>query len=102
MKPIFMCLIIGCSLLAIAGTPQRRTPSGAVDLTYPNTTPAPSKRQRPDTAKLKRDSEELAKLAQSVPAEIDQVAKGMLPTELTRRLKRIEILSKDVRRALSK
>lgn len=54
-----------------------------------------------DAAQLKRDAAELAKLAQSIPPEIEQVGKGRLPKDLNGQLKRIEKLSKQLRRELS-
>jgi hypothetical protein len=51
-----------------------------------------------NTAQAKQDADELAKLAQSIPAEVDKVSKGQLPGDLGARLKRIEKLSKQVRR----
>jgi|HubBroStandDraft_5_1064220.scaffolds.fasta_scaffold586501_1 hypothetical protein len=49
-------------------------------------------------AQVKQDADELAKLSQSIPADMDKVAKGVLPQDLASRLKRIEKLSKELRR----
>jgi hypothetical protein len=43
----------------------------------------------------------LAALAQSVPPDIDQTAKGILPKDLGQKLKRIEKLAKQLRGQLS-
>jgi hypothetical protein len=60
--------------------------------------PAPVK-QLPsaDVARLKQDADELASLAQSIPPDVDQTAKGILPKDLDKKLKRIEKLSKELR-----
>jgi len=54
-----------------------------------------------DPAKLRHDADELAALAQSVPLEVDQTAKGVLPKDLSEKLKRIEKLAKQLRSQLS-
>ncbi len=54
-----------------------------------------------DGLKLKRDADELAKLAQSIPGDIDQTTKGMLPQDLDQRLKRIAKLAKELHSGIS-
>lgn len=54
-----------------------------------------------DQAKLRHDADELAALAQSVPPEVDQTAKGVLPKDLAEKLKRIEKLAKQLRSQIS-
>jgi hypothetical protein len=54
-----------------------------------------------DPAKLRRDAGELATLAQSVPTEVDQTTKGILPKDLNVKLKRIENLAKQLRSRIS-
>ena len=50
-----------------------------------------------DPARLKHDSDELLFLAQSIPWDVNQVSKGMLPKDLKEKLRRIEKLSKQLR-----
>ena len=50
-----------------------------------------------DPARLKHDSDELLFLAQSIPWDVNQVSKGMLPRDLKEKLRRIEKLSKQLR-----
>lgn len=54
-----------------------------------------------DPNKLRHDADELAALAQSVPPEVDQTTKGVLPKDLSEKLKRIEKLAKQLRSQLS-
>ncbi len=54
-----------------------------------------------DLAKLKQDADELATLAQSIPPDVDQTTKGLLPKDLGQKLKRIEKLSKQLRSRIS-
>jgi hypothetical protein len=51
-------------------------------------------------AQVKRDADELAKLAGQIPSSVEQANKGVLSKDLSDRLKRIERLSKQLRRAL--
>lgn len=53
-----------------------------------------------DMTKLKQDADQLASLAQSIPADIEGVQKGTLPKDLVEKLTRIEKLSKHLRSAL--
>jgi hypothetical protein len=60
------------------------------------------RRQSLNPAKVKQQADELAKLAQSIPPDIDKVAGGQLPKDLIARLKQIEKLSKDLRNQISR
>jgi len=53
-----------------------------------------------DLSELKREAEELAKLSQSLPPDIEALSKGLLPKDLNDKLKRIEKLSKKLRSQL--
>ena len=55
-----------------------------------------------DPAKLRSEADELLKRAQSIPAGIEQVAKGELPSDLNQQLKEIEKLAKELRRQISR
>jgi hypothetical protein len=63
----------------------------------------PPGRQWPsaDSARLKQTAEELANLAQSVPPDVDQTTKGILPKDLEQKLKRIEKLAKQLRSGIT-
>ena len=54
-----------------------------------------------DPAKLQTEAAELSRLAASLPAQIDQVKKGLLPKDLGENLKRIEKLAKHLRSEIS-
>ena len=62
-----------------------------------NIPPPLSRRPAMDLAKIKLEAQELAALAQSVPPEVDQTAKGTLPKDLGEKLKKIEKLAKQLR-----
>ena len=52
-------------------------------------------------AEVKQQADELAKLAQSIPPDVDKLTKGQLPQNLAARLKQIEKLSKQLRREVA-
>lgn len=54
-----------------------------------------------DTTQLQRDASQLAQLAQSVPADVNQAAKGVFPKDMIEKLKKIEKLSKHLRTELT-
>jgi hypothetical protein len=60
----------------------------------PSPAAAPNK---PDLAKLKQEADELAQLSAEIPSQLDLVAHGQLPKELSAKLKRIERLAKHLR-----
>src|ERR1700722_5799896 len=53
--------------------------------------------QRVDLTKVRENAKELADLAQSIPTDVEQTAKGLLPKDLNIKLKRIEKLAKQLR-----
>jgi hypothetical protein len=53
-----------------------------------------------DLAALRRDADESARLGQSIPPEIEQVARGEFPKNLNMQAKQIEKLSKRLRRGI--
>jgi hypothetical protein len=50
---------------------------------------------------LEQDADELARLAGSIPADIEKVHRGLLPADLKEKLKQIEKLSKRLRNGLA-
>jgi len=75
---------------------ERAEEQGEKDIPPPMT-----QRRTPDLAKLKQNADELAALAQSVPHEFEQTTKGVLPKDLSDKLKRIEKLAKQLRSQIS-
>jgi hypothetical protein len=58
--------------------------------------------REPEFLEMQRNAKELSELARSVPSDIDQTMKGMLPKDLVNRLKRIEKLAKQLRNQVSR
>jgi hypothetical protein len=61
-----------------------------------------AKRPPADPARLQRDAKELARLAQLIPSQVEQVENGLVPKDLDGQLKQIEKLSKQLRREISR
>jgi len=75
--------------------PQHRLPMDQPEPVQPKTGA-----RRTDVAQIKRDAAELANLAGEIPPAVEQANKGILAKGLNDRLKRIEKLSKQLRREL--
>lgn len=98
-------LCCSSALLAQAGRPippGLRQADQAVAQGDKNVPPPVEQHSTVDVAKLKRDADELAALAQSVSPAVDQVAKGILQKDLNEKLKRIEKLAKELRTQISR
>jgi flagellar motor component MotA len=52
-------------------------------------------------AKVEHEADELSKLAQSIPPDVQSIAKGMFPKDVVQKLKQIEKLSKHLRSELA-
>jgi hypothetical protein len=108
-------LLSKCSLLVIAMLLQQGG-SPTIPGTFPPPQPArpglPSvdgppavvrqdRRAPLNATKLKEEADQLLKLAQSVPADVDKVTRGQIAQDLPARLKQIEKLSKQLRSEIS-
>src|SRR5438105_3799262 len=51
----------------------------------------------PDARELKKDADELARLSQSVPVDVEALNRGVVSKDLNEKLRRIEKLSKKLR-----
>jgi hypothetical protein len=58
-------------------------------------------RKQPDLARKRRDTLELAALAQEIPPYVDKVSNKIFPRALPEQLKRIERLAKQLRKDIS-
>lgn len=56
--------------------------------------------QKQDPAQIKQDADDLARLASTVPAEVERANKGVVSKDLKDKMKRIEKLSKKLRSEL--
>jgi hypothetical protein len=59
--------------------------------------PPTSQQARLDLAKLRQEADELARLAHTIPADVSSIQQGLLPKDMSEKLKQIEKLSKHLR-----
>jgi len=69
--------------------------------TQKNIPPPIMQRRHPDYAKAGHEADELSKIAQTIPSDVDQMAKGVFPKDVIDKLKQIEKLSKHLRSELN-
>ncbi|MGH9325336.1 MAG: hypothetical protein ACRD2B_01400 [Terriglobia bacterium] len=90
--------------LAIGGSMDKMRPGPIGNVSDPFRFPAQTQplslRPRVDPVKVERTMEQFDHLLKAVQPEIDEVSKGNLPRDLIPRLKRIEKLSKQLRREI--
>ena len=104
-SPVLACLL-SCALV-MGGQAGHPVPPGireADKLSNPADIPPQVTAKRPpaDPARLQRDAKELARLAQLIPSQVEQVENGLVPKDLDGQLKQIEKLSKQLRREISR
>ena len=83
-------------------TPHTEPPRAPLPIDEPPVVVRGERRQALNSAKVKEQADELAKLAQSIPTDINKVTGGQLPKDLIARLKQIEKLSKELRSQISR
>lgn len=77
-------------------TPPQPMDQQQQPMSKPSLTP-----KRIDFAQLQREADDLSRIAQTIPADVVSVRKGMLPKDTLGKLKQIEKLSKRLRAELS-
>lgn len=93
-------------ILCAAASPQTGHPSmspslnGAHELRVTDRDIAPLPK-RIDQVRLQQDALALANAANSIPSDIENVRKGMLPKDVVQKLKQIEKLAKQLRSELN-
>src|SRR6266404_3490493 len=96
-----LCILLIGVVLVGGSSGQHRNgyPTPPAPAVPPDTTSQSPKATaaRLDTVALERDAKEMAALASSIPADIEQLKKGLLPSSAIDKLKRIEKLSKELR-----
>ena len=101
MDRLFLLLLLIAIALMGGSTGQRRTfptpPAPAEREAPPTSPPAKLHDPRMDSVTMEREAKEMAALAASIPGDIEQMKKGLLPSDAFDKLKRIEKLSRDLR-----
>ena len=101
--PFWLCLAV---LLPLSASPRQRAKppgitAGDQAANQPVEAPSQNRSRKIDIDQVKQEGEELRKLADAVPAQIQQVSTNQLPKDLPDNLKRIERLAKHLRSELS-
>ena len=94
--------LVACSVVCVAQGRKFPSPPQPAERTIGTQKPAETPvRQQINFLELQREARELSDLAHTVPADIDNVGRGLLPKDLVEKLKRIEKLSKRLRNDIS-
>ena|ERR1700730_16249214 len=104
MKTTLLSLFLVAVFCLGSSTGQQRESPGKLEIAkHPLVLEGPSQPQpqRIDLGKLRVEADELARLSQSVPDDVGQIAQGKLPKEALDKLRKIEKLSKHLRTELS-
>jgi hypothetical protein len=85
---------------------SKRVPQGVreadkAEIAFEKNVPPPQNVPRRNPQNLQRDADDLARFAQSIPTDIEQVHRGLMPADLKEKLKKIEKLSKRLRNGLT-
>jgi len=109
---LLACFLLACSLPTLCTFAGQSKSSPGIPQTFPPPDPDRPHLQidQPPTvthgdhrvsvspAQTRQEADQLAKLAQSIPPDVEKVSKGQLPSDLGARLKQIEKLAKQLRR----
>jgi hypothetical protein len=98
-------VLLGTLLLVVvssAQAPAGRSSGAQAEAKADRDLPPPIPAKHPiDLLKLQQEADELSKLAQSIPPDVADIRKGMLPKDVSYKLKQIEKLSKQLRGQLN-
>ena len=99
--PLWLCTLMLLILPVSATLGQRAKPPGIVTADQQSNqgieAPIAAPKQKLNVEQVKQEADELKKLADGVPAQIEMVTKNQYPKDLTDNLKRIERLAKHLR-----
>ena len=95
------CLFLGFVLVALSVRVQDVNVQHPPEIRSGQTTPAEALRARMINAQFQKDISELSGLCASVPADMEELKRGILPKDIAEKLKKVERLSKRVREQLT-
>jgi hypothetical protein len=107
MNALIAALLLMIWLSSSASGQTRPRPPGLqqaqqADAQMEKSVPPPNvHRSAADAAKLEQEADELSRLAQSIPPDIQTVRKGMFPKDVIQKLKHLEKLSRHLRGELA-
>jgi hypothetical protein len=104
-KKLISLSIVAVSCLVWAAALQHRPTYPEIpkpmDTSVPRAAVPANVGPRVDLIQLQREADVLAKTAQSIPADVESIRKGILPKDVIQKLKEIEKLSKRLRSELN-
>jgi len=101
--PLWICLVLLVPVFALSQTHPRPPGIATADTlaNVPLEKPTENRSKTFDVAQVKQEADELRKLANALPDQIQQVSNNQLPKDLSDNLKRIEKLAKHLRSELT-
>jgi len=106
MNVLLFHLCLAALLLGFFSPEQHPVPPGVrqaeqTEIRAEQNIPPPSARAARDPLQLQREAQEIAELAASIPAAVENARRGVLAKDTPEKLKRIEKLSKRLRADLA-
>lgn len=101
---VLLMLLVSASPTSAQSRPRPpgiRQADQAAAQTERNIPPPTTQHATIDLLELEQQADELSRIAQTIPPDIDSVRKGVLPKDIVERLKQIEKLAKHLRRELT-
>ena len=100
--PMFVACLLLCVPKALPQSGNHHFPSPPEPLDQQNQKESPHTITRHvDFAQAQREADDLSRLSQTIPTDVASMRKGMLPKDVTEKLKQIEKLSKKLRGELT-
>jgi hypothetical protein len=100
--PVLLLPALICIFVGKAQTQKPTYPPPPQPMDTSATPPSPMKRVRPmDFIQLQKEANALADTAQTIPTDVANVRKGIMPKDVIQKLKQIEKLAKRLRSELN-
>jgi hypothetical protein len=95
--------VLGLSLLMASAQTSHHmpTPPEPLDPQSQHSQQPQTPTRRIDSVQVQKEADDLARMAQTIPADVASARKGMLPKDVIEKLKQIEKLSKRLRNELN-
>ncbi len=98
---LFVCIVSSGAQMKDVYIPGVPPPPQSMDPDHKTAPEQPKPQRQVDPEKLQREADELARTAQTIPADVANIRRGRLPKDTLQKLKEIEKLSKRLRSELN-
>jgi hypothetical protein len=98
---LYLSLVVAALTQEAKRVPKGIREADKAEEQFEKSIPPPQVSVHRNPQQLQQDAKELAQLAASIPPDIEHVSRGVLPKDLSARLKKIEKLSKRLREELA-